>query len=74
MVSKVPPLFISSSWAVTKEQIVGVGTVAADAENLDKVEELSVDISNDSNGRADVDDVGLAHKKLFRLGADGLDD
>ena len=74
MVSKVPPLFISSSWAVTKEQIVGVGTVAADAENLDKVEELPVDISNDCNGRADVNDIGLAHKKLFRLGADGLDD
>ena len=67
-------MFISSSWAVTKEQIVGVGTVAADAENLDKVEELSMDISNNCNGRADVDDVRLAHKKLFRLGADSLDD
>lgn len=33
-----------------------------------------MNISNDSDGRADVNNVGLAHKKLFCLGADGLDD
>lgn len=65
---------MSSSWVVTEEQIVGVRAVAADAENLNKVEELAVDISYDSDGRADVDDVGFAHKKLFCLGADGFDD
>lgn len=33
-----------------------------------------MDIANDGDGGANVDDVALAHQQLFRFGANGLDD
>ena len=33
-----------------------------------------MDVADDGDGRADVDDVALTHQQLLGLGADGLDD
>lgn len=57
----------------TQKQIICIGAVAADLENLYQVEELSVDITHDGNGGFDVHDVALAHEQLLCFGAYRLD-
>lgn len=58
----------------TKEEVVCVWAVAANLEYLDEVEELAVDVADNCDGGADVDDIALAHEQFLGLGADGLDD
>lgn len=58
----------------TKKQIVRVRTRPSDLENLHHVEELAVDIANNSYGRSDVHHVALLHEELLRFGAYCLDD
>ena len=59
---------------LTKEEIVGVGTVAANLEDLNHVEELSVYVSHYCHRRQDVHDIALLHQQLFRFGAYRFDD
>lgn len=54
---------------VPEEEIVGVGTVAANLEDLNHVEELSVYVSHYRHRREDVHDIALLHQQLFRFGA-----
>jgi hypothetical protein len=51
----------------TQEQIVRVRAGPADLEYLHHVEELAMDITNHSDGRANVHHIALLHKELFRL-------
>ncbi len=46
---------------VTEEEVIRIWAVSANAEDLDKVEELSVDIANDGDGSCNMDDIALAH-------------
>lgn len=46
----------------TKEEIVRIWNMAAYPENLNEVVELAVDVADDGDGGADVDDIALAHE------------
>ena len=59
---------------VAEEQVVCIGTPAADLENLDQIEELPMNVADDGDGRADMDDVALAHQQFLSLGTYRLDD
>jgi len=58
---------------VTHEEIVRVGRVAADAEELHEIVELTVNITTDGDGAAHRLDVGLFHQDLACLLAKSLD-
>lgn len=60
--------------AHTQEEIVCIGTVTSDSEDLDEVEELPMDVSDNGYGGADMDDVALTHEQLLRLCAYCFDD
>ena len=53
----------------TEEEVIGIRAEAPDLKDLYHVEELTVNIADNGDGRRDVYDIGLFHKKLFRLGA-----
>lgn len=67
-------MFCVSGMSHTEEQVICIGTVAANLENLNQVEELAVDVADDGDGGLDVHDVALAHEQLLGFGADGFDD
>lgn len=56
----------------TEKEVVGVGTWSADLEDLEQVEELAVDVADDSHGRLDMDNIALFHEQLFCLCANRL--
>ena len=58
----------------TEEEVVRVWAKSSYSEYLNHVKELPVNVAHNRNGSGDVDDIALFHQKLFRLGADGLDD
>ena len=69
-------LVVACSKSRTEEEVVRIRTWSADVEDLEKVEELAVNITNDSYGSLDVHNVALLHEHLFCLCAyclyDGL--
>lgn len=50
---------------LTEEKIIGMRGRAADAENLNQVVKLAMDVADHSDWRADVDDVALPHENLL---------
>ena len=58
---------------VAHEEVVGVGQLATDLENLKQIEELAVGVAADRHWRTHVDQVGLLAENLLGLLADGLD-
>lgn len=58
----------------TEKKVVCVWAPAADLENLNQVKELAVNVTDDGDGSADVDDIALAHQQLLGLGAYCLND
>ena len=58
----------------TEEQIVGIWTRAADFKDLDQIDELTVYVTNNSDGRFDVHNIALFHEQLFCFRAYSLDD
>ena len=55
--------------------MTGVQTCALPIfENLDQIEELPMNVADDGDGRADMDDVALAHQQFLSLGTYRLDD
>lgn len=67
-------LAVACSTSPTEEEVVRVWTWSADVEDLEKVEELAVDITDDSHRSLDVDNIALLHEHLFCLCAYGLYD
>lgn len=63
-----------SIWRGTKEEVIGVGTISANFENLDEIEELPVYISYNCDGGLDVDHIALLHQQLLGFGAYCFDD
>ena len=59
---------------LTEEEVICIGTESADFEDFYQVIELAVDVADDSDGGLDVNNVALAHQKLFGLGAYCLND
>jgi hypothetical protein len=53
----------------TEEEIICIRTEAANAEYLNHVKELPVDITNHGDRRRNVYHIALLHKKLFGFGA-----
>ena len=58
----------------TQKEVVRIRTIAANPEDFNEIEELAVDVADDSDGGPNVDDVALAHEQFFCLGAYCLDD
>ena len=52
---------------LTKKQVIGIWTEATYLENLNHIEELTVDIPNHSDGSSDMDDIALLHQQLLRF-------
>ena len=59
---------------ITKEKVICVWTIAANFENLNQVEELSVYVSHYRYRRLDVDHIAFLHQQLFGFRAYCFDD
>lgn len=53
----------------TEKEVVCVGTVSANFEDLNHVKELPVDVAHNRNWRLHVDDIAFLHQKLLGFGA-----
>jgi hypothetical protein len=59
--------------ALTEEKIICIGTKATDPEDFQQIEELAMNIPNNSHRRLDMNHIALFHEQLLRLGTDSLD-
>jgi len=55
------------SWERTEKEVVRIRAEATDLEDLDQVEELAVNVSDDRDRGGDVYHIALLHEKLFCL-------
>jgi len=58
----------------TEEQVIRIGTITPNLEDLNHIEELPVDVSHHRDWGLDVDDIALFHEQLLGLGAYCFDD
>jgi hypothetical protein len=52
---------------LTKEKVIGIRSWTSYAKDLYEIMELTMYITDDSDGRRDVYNVALSHEHLFRL-------
>lgn len=53
----------------TEEEIICIRAESSNLEDLNHIEELTVNITNYGDGGVDMHDIALLHKEFFRLGA-----